>query len=84
MVLIICTAGTAITSGFKFSAVRSVVEFSNTLTAQDKIFVIYLPSLIVHTVMFLLKAYRFRISPKALQRHGIIHRFLKEYVLYRS
>jgi len=80
-ILIVCTAGTAITSGFKFYVVKSVVEFSNPLTTQNAVFVIYLPSLIVHTAMFSLKVYRFRVSPKALQKHGIIHRFLKEGML---
>ncbi|KAG1854614.1 hypothetical protein F4604DRAFT_1802209 [Suillus subluteus] len=55
--------GTAIVGGFSF---------------HDVLFTIYLPSLIVHTVMFSLTMYRFRASSGALQEHGIIHRFLKE------
>ncbi|KAG2149033.1 uncharacterized protein EDB93DRAFT_1249974 [Suillus bovinus] len=39
---------------------------------------IYLPALVVHTTMFLLTLYRFRVSPRTLQQHGMIHRFVKE------
>ncbi|OAX41482.1 hypothetical protein K503DRAFT_489596 [Rhizopogon vinicolor AM-OR11-026] len=78
-VFVLCTAGTAIAGGLEFDFVRSVLD--NPLTAENtkpSIFAIYLPSLVVHTVMFSLKMYRFCASPRALQRHGIIRRFLKE------
>ncbi|KAG1821984.1 uncharacterized protein BJ212DRAFT_1335005 [Suillus subaureus] len=42
------------------------------------LFAIYLPALVVHTTMLLLTIYRFGISPAALPRRGIVHRFLKE------
>lgn len=42
------------------------------------LFVIYLPALVVHTTMISLTIYRFGITPTALPRRGIVHRFLKE------
>lgn len=76
---ILCAAGTAVASGLKFGTVRDVL--SNPLAAaKSSIFLIYVPSLVIHTVMFSLKVYRFHVSPRALQRHGIIYRLLKEYV----
>ncbi|KAG2107385.1 uncharacterized protein F5147DRAFT_203823 [Suillus discolor] len=74
--------GSAIVGGVSFDAVKSAYEITNSSVNSNKsppvIFIIYLPSLIVHTVMFSLTMYRFRASSGALQEHGIIHRFLKE------
>lgn len=73
--------GTAIVGGVSFDAVKSAYDITNSTNSNEShpvIFTIYLPSLIVHTVMFSLTMYRFRASSGALQEHGIIHRFLKE------
>ncbi|KAG2341895.1 hypothetical protein BDR05DRAFT_887505, partial [Suillus weaverae] len=74
--------GTAIIGGISFHNVKSAYEITNFSAnlngSHPVIFTIYLPSLIVHTVMFLLTMYRFRTSSRALEEHGIVHRFLKE------
>ncbi|KAG1837491.1 hypothetical protein F4604DRAFT_1842606 [Suillus subluteus] len=71
--------GTAIVGGFSFHDVKNAYEITNSSSGSPPVlFTIYLPSLIVHTVMFSLTMYRFRASSGALQEHGIIHRFLKE------
>jgi hypothetical protein len=74
--------GTAVVGGVSFHNVKNAYENTQSSTNSDKnppvIFTIYLPSLIVHTIMFSLTMHRFRVSSRALQEHGIFHRFLKE------
>lgn len=74
--------GTAVVGGVNFNDVKRAFEISSSSTNMNKgppvIFTIYLPSLIVHTIMFSLTMYRFRASSRALQEHGIFHRILKE------
>lgn len=76
--------GTAIVAGLSFQNVKAVYEVTSssakTSSGPPEIFTIYLPSLIVHTVMFSLTMHRFRSSSRAssLQEHGIFHRILKE------
>ncbi|KAG1718949.1 hypothetical protein EDB19DRAFT_1789251 [Suillus lakei] len=73
--------GTGIVGGVSFRGIKNVVtniSAENMNESPPVIFVIYLPSLIVHTVMFALTMYRFRGSSRALQEHGFIHRFMKE------
>lgn len=74
--------GTAIVGGISFHDVKNAYEITNSSANSNGsppvIFTIYLPSLIVHTVMFSLTTYRFRATSGALQEHGIVHRFLKE------
>jgi hypothetical protein len=74
--------GTAIVGGLSFHDVKTAYEVSSSSTKKSsgppEIFTIYLPSLIVHTVMFSLTMHRFRASSRALQEHGIFHRILKE------
>ncbi|KAG2141125.1 uncharacterized protein EDB93DRAFT_1089574, partial [Suillus bovinus] len=74
--------GTAFVGGVSFYDVKNAYEIATSSANSNRsppvIFTIYLPSLIVHTVMFSLTMYRFSASSRALQEHGIIHRFLKE------
>ncbi|KAG2053363.1 hypothetical protein BDR06DRAFT_886335, partial [Suillus hirtellus] len=81
-VFVICAAGTVIMGGVEFNAIKSVLyapPVDEILTQSPPfVFSMYLPSLVVHTAMLLLTMYRFRVSPKVLQQHGIIHRFVKE------
>ncbi|KAG1743486.1 hypothetical protein EDB19DRAFT_1827380 [Suillus lakei] len=81
-VLIVCTTGTAIAGGFSLDAMRHVMydlmTAGNLKRTPAYIFTMYLLPLIVHSTMLSLKLYRFHISSRALQGHGIIHRFLKE------
>ncbi|KAG2087823.1 uncharacterized protein F5147DRAFT_587923, partial [Suillus discolor] len=84
-VFVICAAGTVIMGGVKFNAIKSALyapPVDEILTQRPPfVFAIYLPSLVVHMAMLLLTMYRFRVSPKALQPHGIIHRFVKEGII---
>ncbi|KAG1895417.1 uncharacterized protein F5891DRAFT_1151477 [Suillus fuscotomentosus] len=84
-VFVICAAGTIIMGGVEFNAIKSALyapPVDEILTQQPPfVFAMYLPSLVVHTVMLLLTMYRFRVSPKVLQQHGIIHRFVKEGII---
>ncbi|KAG1735513.1 hypothetical protein EDB19DRAFT_1076179 [Suillus lakei] len=77
-VLIVCIAAAAAITGVTFNVIKTV--YAETAPPQNTgfLFTIYLPALVVHTVMLLLKMYRFYISPRALQRHGIIYRVVKE------
>ncbi|KIK39867.1 hypothetical protein CY34DRAFT_807768 [Suillus luteus UH-Slu-Lm8-n1] len=74
--------GTTIVGGLSFNDVKAAYEVSSSSakssSGHPEIFTIYLPSLIVHTVMFSLTMHRFRSSSRALQEHGIFHRILKE------
>ncbi|OAX34006.1 hypothetical protein K503DRAFT_775008 [Rhizopogon vinicolor AM-OR11-026] len=71
-------AGTVIIGSIRFGYVKVAYEINTNDPSQSPpaVFMIYLPSLIVHTIMFSLTMYRFRVS--SLQGHQIIHRFLKE------
>ncbi|OJA12838.1 hypothetical protein AZE42_04248 [Rhizopogon vesiculosus] len=77
-VFIASMAGTVIIGSVRFGDVKVAYEINTNDPSQSPpaVFTIYLPSLIVHTVMFSLTMYRFRVS--SLQGHQIIHRFLKE------
>lgn len=81
-VFISSVIGTAIVGSISFHGVKNVYETTNSSTNSNEnppvIFTIYLPSLIVHTVMFSLTMFRFCASSRALQERGIFHRFLKE------
>ncbi|KAG0708132.1 hypothetical protein DFH29DRAFT_893146 [Suillus ampliporus] len=82
VILIVGAAGTAISGGLRFHVIKSTMFeiYNDPLTTNQNsfLFLIYLPSLLVHTTMLSLTIYRFYASSAALQRHGIIHRFLKE------
>ncbi|KAG1796644.1 uncharacterized protein HD556DRAFT_1359032 [Suillus plorans] len=84
-VFVICAAGTVIMGGVEFKAIKSALyapPVDEILTQSPPfVFAMYLPSLVAHTAMLLLTMYRFRVSPKALQQHGIIHRFVKEGII---
>ncbi|KAG1759743.1 hypothetical protein EDD22DRAFT_955571 [Suillus occidentalis] len=74
--------GTAIVGALSFKGVKAAYEVTSSSekssSGPPEIFTIYLPSLVVHTVMFSLTMHRFRSSSRALQEHGIFHRILKE------
>ncbi|KAG1814068.1 hypothetical protein EV424DRAFT_1415212 [Suillus variegatus] len=81
-VFIICAVGAVIVSSVEFDAIKRALCASSIaeIFTQGPLstFTVYLPALVVHTVMLLLTMYRFRVSPKALQQRGIMHRFVKE------
>ncbi|KAG1814063.1 hypothetical protein EV424DRAFT_1415144 [Suillus variegatus] len=82
-----CLAGGAIFGTIKYNAIKSAANTNNTLMlAQYRTFtfILYLPALVVHTTMFLLTLYRFRVTPRTLQQHGMIHRFVKEGMILYS
>ncbi|KAG1869114.1 hypothetical protein C8R48DRAFT_597969, partial [Suillus tomentosus] len=77
-VFIVCLIVTAILGAIEYNAIKSVTN-SNLYSARLTFtFIIYVPALVVHTTMFLLTLYRFRVAPRTLQQHGMIHRFVKE------
>ncbi|KAG1743484.1 hypothetical protein EDB19DRAFT_566708 [Suillus lakei] len=83
-IFIVCLVGAVIFGAVKYNAVRNVIgvnDQSNLAQGLPFAFVIYLPALIVHTAMLLLTLYRFHVSPRSLQEHGMIHRFVKEGML---
>ncbi|KAG1743485.1 hypothetical protein EDB19DRAFT_2038193 [Suillus lakei] len=83
-VLIICVAAAATATGLTVAPFETLFEpydslISETLPQRPAfLFTFYLPALVLHTTMLLFKIYRFYISPRALQRHGIIPRIIKE------
>ncbi|KAG2111959.1 uncharacterized protein F5147DRAFT_632685 [Suillus discolor] len=82
-----CLAGGAIFDTIKYNVIKSAAKTNNTLIfAQCRTFsfILYLPALVVHTTMFLLTLYRFRVTPRTLQQHGMIHRFVKEGMILYS
>ncbi|KAG1863463.1 hypothetical protein C8R48DRAFT_204302 [Suillus tomentosus] len=82
-----CLAGGAIFDAIKYNAIKSAVNTNNdSISAQCRTFsfILYLPALVVHTTMFLLTLYRFRVTPRTLQQHGMIHRFVKEGMILYS
>ncbi|KAG2053359.1 hypothetical protein BDR06DRAFT_956688 [Suillus hirtellus] len=82
-----CLAGGAIFDAIKYNAIKSTVNTNNdVISAQCRTFsfILYLPALVVHTTMFLLTLYRFRITPRTLQQHGMIHRFVQEGMILYS
>ncbi|KAG2053364.1 hypothetical protein BDR06DRAFT_956696 [Suillus hirtellus] len=84
-VFVICAAGTVIVGSVEFDTIKSALNVMLTAEIPTQsppfVFSMYLPSLVVHTVMLLLTMYRFRVSPKVLQQRGIVHRFVKEGIL---
>ncbi|KAG1895420.1 uncharacterized protein F5891DRAFT_984216 [Suillus fuscotomentosus] len=83
-----CLAGGAIFDAIKYNAIKSAAHTNNdSISAQCRrtfSFILYLPALVVHTTMFLLTLYRFRVTPRTLQQHGMIHRFVKEGMILYS
>ncbi|KAG1863459.1 hypothetical protein C8R48DRAFT_203988 [Suillus tomentosus] len=81
-VFIICAVGAVIVTSVEFDAIKRALcalSIAEIFTQGPlSTFTVYLPALVVHTVMLLLTMYRFRISPKTLQQRGIMHRFIKE------
>ncbi|KAG1796643.1 uncharacterized protein HD556DRAFT_278216 [Suillus plorans] len=81
-VFIICAVGAVIVTSVEFDAMKRALCASSIAEIFTQgplsMFTVYLPALVVHTVMLLLTMYRFRVSPKALQQRGIMHRFVKE------
>ncbi|KAG1871190.1 hypothetical protein C8R48DRAFT_596187, partial [Suillus tomentosus] len=81
-VFIICAVGAVIVTSVEFDAMKRALCASSIaeIFTQGPLSMlsVYLPALVIHTVMLLLTMYRFRVSPKALQQRGIMHRFVKE------
>ncbi|KAG1895415.1 uncharacterized protein F5891DRAFT_1058266 [Suillus fuscotomentosus] len=81
-VLIASATGVVIAGVAAFKHIQAAVYgLYNPLNLEENpatLFVIYLPALVVHTTMISLTIYRFGITPTALPRRGIVHRFLKE------
>ncbi|KAG1895418.1 uncharacterized protein F5891DRAFT_665606 [Suillus fuscotomentosus] len=81
-VFIICAVGAVIVTSVEFDAMKRALCASSIaeIFTQGPLSMstVYLPALVIHTVMLLLTMYRFRISPKSLQQRGIMHRFVKE------
>ncbi|KAG1820057.1 hypothetical protein EV424DRAFT_1323017, partial [Suillus variegatus] len=77
-VFIVCLVVAAILGAIKYNAIKSVTNSNLSSARLTFTFIIYVPALVVHTTMFLLTLYRFRVAPRTLQQHGMIHRFVKE------
>lgn len=79
MAYIACTLATALLSAFLWSYVRAGVPQAGTEIRRTSVMVwLYVPSLLLHSFLFALKAYRFVTSPKYLQRDTLLWRLLKE------
>ncbi|KAG1847997.1 hypothetical protein C8R48DRAFT_615157, partial [Suillus tomentosus] len=79
-IFIVCLVGAAIFGAVVYNTFKSVLNM-NSKSSSARLtftFIIYVPALVVHTTMFLLTLYRFRVTPRTLQQHGMIHRFVKE------
>ncbi|KAG2113536.1 uncharacterized protein F5147DRAFT_681553 [Suillus discolor] len=83
-VFTVCLVVTGILGAVEYNAIKSVTNTNtntNIILSSARLtftFIIYVPALVVHTTMFLLTLYRFRVTPRTLQQHGMIHRFIKE------
>ncbi|KAG1893640.1 uncharacterized protein F5891DRAFT_767903 [Suillus fuscotomentosus] len=77
-VFVVCLVVAAILGAIEYNAIKSVTNSNLSSARLTFTFIIYVPALVVHTTMFLLTLYRFRVAPRALQQHGMIHRFVKE------
>ncbi|KAG1796635.1 uncharacterized protein HD556DRAFT_277295 [Suillus plorans] len=80
----VCLAGGAIFDAIKYNAIKSAANTNILAQGRTFSFILYLPALVVHTTMFLLTLYRFRVTPETLQQHGMIHRFVKEGMILYS
>ncbi|KIK96576.1 hypothetical protein PAXRUDRAFT_825807 [Paxillus rubicundulus Ve08.2h10] len=71
-----CTLATAVFAGIFFDAYQE--QLTTSVQPKHSIFVAYIPSLAIHTVLFGLKVYRFATSPKNLHGEAFLRRFLHE------
>ncbi|KAG1795630.1 uncharacterized protein HD556DRAFT_1235212, partial [Suillus plorans] len=77
-VFIVCLVVTAILGAVEYNAIKGVTNSNLSSARLTFTFIIYVPALVVHTTMFLLTLCRFHVTPRTLQQHGMIHRFVKE------
>ncbi|KAH7913807.1 hypothetical protein BJ138DRAFT_1133859 [Hygrophoropsis aurantiaca] len=73
-----CTLSTALCAAFLFSTVKNELEAPNLFKSPSAVVAVYIPSLVIHTVLFGLKVYRFATSPTYYQSKTLLRRFLKE------
>ncbi|KAH7913806.1 hypothetical protein BJ138DRAFT_1001559 [Hygrophoropsis aurantiaca] len=73
-----CTIGTGLAGILLYTTISNELQDVDMERSPSLVWIIFLPSLIIHSVLFALKIYRFLNSSSYLQNGTLLHRFMKE------
>lgn len=79
LLYIVCTSSTWALTGTFFGRLLQEMEHPNITKNPSILAVLYVPSFVIHTVLFALKIYRYTTSDRFQRRSSLLAGFLKEY-----
>ncbi|KIJ66832.1 hypothetical protein HYDPIDRAFT_26250 [Hydnomerulius pinastri MD-312] len=75
---LICTIATAVFAGISYDTMKHELTSPDPASSPVSLVAVYVPSLVIHTVLFGLKLYRFTMSSKTSRSEALLRRFVKE------